>query len=361
MLSEKLYKQDKKIKSTFIMQLTVEQRVFVVKKYHETGSFVTVRQAFQRQFPGVNPPSKSTIFRNVQKYQNEGTSKNLNKERSGRRRTARSQQNVQQMRQLLAQQPNGLSCRRNPTGLSKTSFNEITRKDLHLHPYKIHVVQELKNGDAARRLRFCRWFSYHAHNLRFLSNIVIGDEAAFHMCGRVNTQNILCYAPKGQPPRDFKFEKSSSREKLNVWIGLYGNGEIIGPFFFNRNVNARVYREMLVQFAFPGIARAFGLYAGPVFRNIWWFQDGAPAHGSLEIRRLLRTKFENRVVALHHPIEWPPRSPDLTPLDFFLWGYLKQKVFRTPPASLVELRRRIVDEVNVLRQIQQLSEVLSMP
>ena len=188
------------------------------------------------------------------------------------------------------------------------------------------------------------------HNPRFLANIVIGDEAAFHMCGRVNTQNVLCYAPKGQPPRDFKFEKSSSRQKLNVWIGLCGNGEIMGPFFFNRNVNARAYKEMLEQFAFPGIARAFGLYAGPIFQNIWWFQDGAPAHSSLEIRRLLRTKFQNRVVALHHPVEWPPRSPDLTPLDFFLWGYLKQKVFRTPPANLVELRRRIVDEVNVLRQ-----------
>jgi len=38
-------------------------------------------------------------------------------------------------------------------------------------------------------------------------------------------------------------------------------------------------------------------------------------------------RFEGRVVALHHEIEWPPRSPDLTPLDFFLWGYLKQNVF----------------------------------
>ncbi|EFN65149.1 hypothetical protein EAG_00038, partial [Camponotus floridanus] len=42
-------------------------------------------------------------------------------------------------------------------------------------------------------------------------------------------------------------------------------------------------------------------------------------------------------------IEWPPRSPDLSPLDFFLWGYLKSKVYKTNPRNLNNLRRRIVD------------------
>ena len=48
--------------------------------------------------------------------------------------------------------------------------------------------------------------------------------------------------------------------------------------------------------------------------------------------------------------EWPPRSPDLTPLDFFFWGHLKSKVFATPPANLHELQQRIVTEVDTLRQ-----------
>ena len=104
---------------------------------------------------------------------------------------------------------------------------------------------------------------------------------------------------------------------------------------------------MLQNVAFPGIANNYQKY-GPVFDGIWWFQDGAPAHRSREIRNLLRQKFEDRVVSLHNDVEWPPRSPDLTPLDFFLWGYLKQKVFITPPANLPELRMRIVNEVNDL-------------
>ena len=49
-------------------------------------------------------------------------------------------------------------------------------------------------------------------------------------------------------------------------------------------------------------------------------------------------------------MEWPPRSPDLTPCDFFLWGYIKNKVFTTPPENIDVLRQRIIEEFNDLRQ-----------
>ncbi|GBM90235.1 hypothetical protein AVEN_86207-1 [Araneus ventricosus] len=42
-------------------------------------------------------------------------------------------------------------------------------------------------------------------------------------------------------------------------------------------------------------------------------------------------------------VEWPPRSPDLNPLDFFLWGNIKQRVYATLPPTLQELRNRITD------------------
>ena len=284
------------------------------------------------------------------KYDREGTSLNLNKGRSGRRRTARNEENVNQLRRLLEAQPREVTCRRNHLGMSKSTFNRIT-KEIRWHPYKIHVVQKLLPADYGRRVRFCQWFTRQAHNNRFLSNAVIGDEAIFQMNGTVSTQNVRCYAAKGDPPA-FKFEKSDSREKLHIWIGLCGNGQLIGPYFFNRNVNGRTYIEMLEGTAFPAIRRIYQRF-DDVFDGIWWFQDGAPAHRSLAVRNVLRQKFQNRVVALHHDVEWPPRSPDLTPCDFFLWGYLKQKVFSTPPPNLATLRRRLVDEVNILRQNEQ--------
>ena len=41
--------------------------------------------------------------------------------------------------------------------------------------------------------------------------------------------------------------------------------------------------------------------------------------------------------------EQPPRSPDLTPCDYFLWGHLKSKVYLTPPQDVEELRERITN------------------
>ena len=43
------------------------------------------------------------------------------------------------------------------------------------------------------------------------------------------------------------------------------------------------------------------------------------------------------------PTPWPPRSPDITPLDFFLWGYVKDKVFSTPVPDITNLKGRITD------------------
>ncbi|KAJ4434230.1 hypothetical protein ANN_22778 [Periplaneta americana] len=47
------------------------------------------------------------------------------------------------------------------------------------------------------------------------------------------------------------------------------------------------------------------------------------------------------------PTRWPPRSPDITPLDFFLWGYVKNKVYTGHKIrDLQQLRGRIRDAVN---------------
>jgi len=43
-----------------------------------------------------------------------------------------------------------------------------------------------------------------------------------------------------------------------------------------------------------------------------------------------------------HPQEWLPRSPDLTSLHFFLWGHLKQQVYATRPASVEDVKDRIL-------------------
>jgi hypothetical protein len=65
---------------------------------------------------------------------------------------------------------------------------------------------------------------------------------------------------------------------------------------------------------------------------------------------LLRESFPGRIILSFEDINWPPRSPDLTAPDFFLWGYLKPQVYATKPRNIQELNEGIiaaVREINV--------------
>ncbi|KYQ59324.1 hypothetical protein ALC60_01634, partial [Trachymyrmex zeteki] len=72
--------------------------------------------------------------------------------------------------------------------------------------------------------------------------------------------------------------------------------------------------------------------------------DGTPPHYARLVREYLNKTFPGRWIGRRGPIEWPPRSPDLSPLDFFLWGHLKSKIYATQPTSLEGLRQRIINE-----------------
>jgi len=56
--------------------------------------------------------------------------------------------------------------------------------------------------------------------------------------------------------------------------------------------------------------------------------------------------FPGLLISLRGDVEWPARSPDLSPCDIFLWGYLKEKVFKHRPRSLEDLKERIQQEID---------------
>jgi hypothetical protein len=60
--------------------------------------------------------------------------------------------------------------------------------------------------------------------------------------------------------------------------------------------------------------------------------------------------FANRLISksnrfLPTEVEWPPRSPDLTKPDFFLWGHLKNNFYSSKPRNLEELRLNVTNEI----------------
>ena len=56
--------------------------------------------------------------------------------------------------------------------------------------------------------------------------------------------------------------------------------------------------------------------------------------------------FPGLLISLRGDVEWPARSPDLSPCDVFLWGYLKEKFFKHRPRSLEDLKERIQQEID---------------
>ncbi|GFQ83400.1 uncharacterized protein TNCT_269741 [Trichonephila clavata] len=68
-------------------------------------------------------------------------------------------------------------------------------------------------------------------------------------------------------------------------------------------------------------------------------QDGAPPHYHRAVRSLLDGILPNRWIGRRGFVKYP--LPDLTPLDFFLWGYLRDKVYLQKPATVVQLRATI--------------------
>ena len=75
----------------------------------------------------------------------------------------------------------------------------------------------------------------------------------------------------------------------------------------------------------------------------FWFQqvDEATCHTSRKTLALLHQKFPERVISLHGDKEWPPRSCNLTPCDFFLWGFVKSKAYANKPCTILQLQTEI--------------------
>ncbi|ERL84253.1 hypothetical protein D910_01634 [Dendroctonus ponderosae] len=89
---------------------------------------------------------------------------------------------------------------------------------------------------------------------------------------------------------------------------------------------------------------------------MWLQLDGAPPHYHFEVRQFLNANFQNRWIGRNGFQNSPPRSPDLTPLDFFLWGYIKGIVYHTLPTTSHDMKTRIRDAFKTVTP-QMLSRV----
>ena len=117
------------------MQLTSEQRIYVVTNYLKTRSFKEVPLFFEKRIRELKWTFEK---KHVKEYKTERSTLNLNKDLSGRRRSERTQENINFLQEQLIDDPR-ISARNNCLDISKSTFSRITKRDLKWHPYKMHV------------------------------------------------------------------------------------------------------------------------------------------------------------------------------------------------------------------------------
>ncbi|GFX94961.1 DUF4817 domain-containing protein [Trichonephila clavipes] len=170
-------------------------------------------------------------------------------------------------------------------------------------------------------------------------NIWWTHEAHFSLHGDVNNHN--CQICVTSNPREYT-QKPLHSPKVTAWCGFTGSF-IIGAFFFEtqcpvngwitETVNAQRYLTLLKETVVPCL-----IQRGQI-SNVTFMQDGATSHTANSVKAfLIQTFGEDRIVSRRCRYPWPPRSPDLTPADFWLWGYLKSRVYLSGPSSLSELK-----------------------
>lgn len=312
---------------------TNEERIMLVSWYNLQMSLREVSAMFSATFPDRPIPSPSTISRLVSKFKREGCVK---REHQNRRKPAAVVTGEKKLEIALhVEQNKNVSTRglAEAVGISKTSvFRALKSERYHSFQYQNH--QELVEGDTESRMEFCfRMFEMINENPGLRNKILFTDESTFMLHGEVHNQNFrywsrsnlhLFHATRTQRPR-----------KVNVWAGLIGTN-ILGPFFIQGNLDGENYLHMLQHRIVPAL-RALNL-EGP----LWYQHDGAPPHYTRAVRTYLDETFPNRWIGRGGEINWPARSPDLSPNDFFYWGFLKSKVYNGEIEDVGDLQRKII-------------------
>lgn len=324
----------------------LQAKIFVVEKFANVRSITAVQRAFRLEFGyrgRGDAPSRLTIRKWIRKWQEEGSVRN--KKGTGRRRFVRHAENIERVRNAFQQSPKRSAKRHSLTlNISERSLRRILHLDLKFHPYKTQVCQELDARHKLNRMECCQNILNAIQiNPNFLNQLLMSDEANFYLSGFANKQNNRYWS--GTNPKEIHGKPLHS-PKVIVWCAV-GSMGIIGPYFFedgngrSLTVNSERYVEMLTNFLQPELHRR-GI------ENVYFQQDGATAHTARRSLETLRNLFPGRVISRFGDIPWPSCSPDLTAPDFFLWGYLKNKVFSGAINNLNELKNRITEEIEAI-------------
>lgn len=246
----------------------------------------------------------------------------------------RTHVNINLVKNAIEQTDGQLSIR----GLAKklemnyTSLWKIVRKDLKLYPYKFQKAQELTNAHKIRRKLLClKMLDVISGDPDFFKRIIFSDETAVLAVPPANCQNERVLSESQQ-----HHYRATRRHPLrvNAICAVNFHLGVIGPYYFadDTPIDGEKYKEMLRVNILPALISKMPVRdtrsrpdarAAHLSKNFVWQQDNAPVHTMHDNIEFVSDHFE-RVISKRCFLEWPPNSPDLSPLDYWLWGDIKR-------------------------------------
>lgn len=308
-------------------RLNKQQRIAAVRFYYMSDMNAAEASRRLSEEYQIHEVQGRNIKSLVRKFEETGSV--MDASRSGRPRTATTEAIGDQIRESLTNSPQKSTRRLSQEfGISHVSVFKLL-KERKLKAYIPRLVHALNDDDWDRRLEFSELFLDMVEaDATILDRVWWSDEACFKLNGQINRHNCVYW--DSENPR-VTVEKSVNSPGITVWAAISSLG-IIGPYFFEDTVTGEAYRHMLQTFFWPRVQQHDQFY---------FQQDGAPPHYSRTVRQWLDYNFAGKWIGRRGPIEWPARSPDLTPPDFFLWGVIKNLVYAEKPRNLQDLRQAI--------------------
>ncbi|GFY24861.1 transposase-like protein [Trichonephila clavipes] len=292
-------------------EYTNAEKADMILAYGATDCNGRAAQRLYAERPPVRRTPAHTMFARLHEQLCETGS--FQKAARNRDRTARTELDEEIVLDMVETTPS-LSTRgiANEIGISYSSVWRIL-DDSALHPFHYQRVQSVKECDFAPRQAFSqRYLQQRIANPFFAASVLFTNEASF------------------------------SRE----------GDHLIGPYILPDRLTGPRYLIFLEQ-VLPELLDSAHVTAA-TRTSMWFQQDGAPAHFSISVRNHLDATCIERWIGRGGPVHWPPRSPDLSCLDYFFWGQMKSLVYETPVNSAEELEERISAAAGEIRNTPEI-------
>ena len=316
-----------------------DQRWWIYQQMTSGLGIPSLRMRFRTTFG--RPVSKGAVYRIFKEVQERQGAHNILKGNVGRKKRSRTL--VRRVATSSASNPR-LSTRKRAQLLrtSPSTTRAILKQDLKKKPYRCIPVQKLVPSDYPKRVAFARWYlQMLAQDPTFEDYVLFSDESHVQLgCGS-NRQNNRCWS--SSPPSSFVTQKSHHPQKVTIWCAISVATGLIGPYFFEdtngNTVTVRATRYLkLIQDVYR---QHILLLPQGVQQKLWWQQDAATPHTADISINWVRTTFGNQTLGRRLAVEFPPRSPDLTACDYWLWADIKRRVHEQRPSTLSALKASV--------------------